>query len=168
MAVTGVTEDQYRDLLKRGGSLTFVIEAQDIASDNAFENYEVIKPDLHSGFELPPTSIIHEPEDAAQILLLGDSWTRVIAAVYRNGGKIIYKKLTNGHFEACCTIPPVVSKEIKVVHTDGRALGTEVPPAFVDFGAGQHYSYKGTTYVIRAISGSTTQGPAIVVLADSP
>ncbi len=105
MAVTGATQEQYRNFLDNGGSLTFVIGAQDIASDSSFENFELITPYLHTGFELRPSSVIHEPKEAAQILVFGDSWTRIVTTVYRNGGKIIYKKLTNGDFQADCTIP---------------------------------------------------------------
>ncbi|MBC3830958.1 hypothetical protein H8K33_05525 [Undibacterium amnicola] len=105
MAVTGATQQQYKDFLTNGGTLTFTIDANDISPDNAFENFSLIKPYLHTGFELRPSSIIHEPQEAAQIYVYGDSWTRVVTTVYRNGGKIVYKKLNSGVFQAECTIP---------------------------------------------------------------
>jgi hypothetical protein len=105
MAVTGPTHQQYNDFLTNGGTLTFTIDANDISPDNTFENLPLIKPYLYSGFELRPSSIIHEPQEAAQIYIHGDSWTRVVTIVYRNGGKIVYKKLSSGIFQAECTIP---------------------------------------------------------------
>lgn len=105
MAVTGATQSQYQDFLVNGGSLTFVIEAKDIDPSGSFENFELIKPYLYTGFELRPSSIIHEPKEAAQILVHGDSWTRVVTKVYRSGGTIIYKKLATGDFQAICSIP---------------------------------------------------------------
>ena len=105
MAVTGATQQQYQDFLANGGTLTFTIGASDIASDNAFENFALIKPYLYTGFELRPSSIIHEPKEAVQIMVYGDSWTRVVTTVYRQGGKIIYRKLSNGDFQAECSIP---------------------------------------------------------------
>lgn len=105
VAVTGATQQQYQDFLTNGGSLTFVIGASDIASDNAFENFALIKPYLYTGFELRPSSIIHEPNEAAQIMVHGDPWARVVTTVYQQGGKIIYKKLSNGDFQAECSTP---------------------------------------------------------------
>ena len=111
MAVTGVTKEQYNNFLQNGGDVTFVIDAADIAPDNEFEISPLIKPYLHSGFELRPSSIIDEPKVAAEIYVYGESWTRVITFVYRKGGKIIYRKLSNGQFQAACSIPVMTSSD---------------------------------------------------------
>lgn len=100
MAITGVTEQQYRDFLSKGGNLTFEIDAADIDLSGQFEKSPLIKPFLSSGFELKPSPIIDNPRDAAQILLYGDSWTCVVTLVYKKGGSIIYKKLPSGRYEA--------------------------------------------------------------------
>lgn len=105
MAVTGPTKQQYEDFLSNGGVLTFTIDSSDISSDNSFENFELIKPYLYTGFELRPSSVMHEPKEAAQLYVYGDTWTRVITFVYRNSGKIIYKKLPTGSFLAECSVP---------------------------------------------------------------
>lgn len=106
MAVTGVTNQEYINFLENGGQITFVIDSEDISNDSSFENFEPIKPYLYSGFEIRPSTIIHDPEVAAQLLVYGDSWTKVTTFVYRNGGKIIYRKRKDtGKFQADCSIP---------------------------------------------------------------
>ncbi len=104
MAITGVTEEAYKRFLSNGGSLIFEIEGTDIDSTGGFEKSPLIKPYLHSGFELKPSPILEEPENTAVLFLYGDSWTRVIAYTYKNGGSIIYKKLENGRYEAKVTV----------------------------------------------------------------
>lgn len=105
MAVTDVNKQQYDDFLENGGNVIFTIDSTDISPDGAFENFPLIKPCLYSGFELSPSTIIHAPQAAVDLYVHGDSWGKVITVVYRFGGKIIYKKLSNGRFQADCTIP---------------------------------------------------------------
>lgn len=105
MAVTGISKQQYDSFLENGGNVVFTIDSSDISPDGSFENFPLIKPYLYSGFELRPSTIIHAPQAAVDFCIHGDSWTKVITVVYRFGGKIIYKKLSNGQFQADCTIP---------------------------------------------------------------
>jgi hypothetical protein len=78
MAITGVTEQQYREFLFKGGDLTFEIDSTEIYSSGQFEKSPLIEPFIFSGFELRPSPIIDYPKEAAQILLHGDSWTSVV------------------------------------------------------------------------------------------
>jgi hypothetical protein len=105
MAITGVTEKQYKEFVENGGSITFVLDPTDLSPENAFESYTSIKPCLYTGFEMGPTLLIHDPKLAGDVYVHGASWDKVMAYVYRNGGKIIYKKLTSGKFQADCSIP---------------------------------------------------------------
>ncbi len=105
MAITGVSEAEYKHFLSHGGDLTFEIEATDIDSTGGFESSPLIKPFLASGFELRPSPIIEEPQDQALLLFYGGSWTRVVTHTYLNGGSIIYKKLSNGRYEAKVSLP---------------------------------------------------------------
>jgi hypothetical protein len=93
MAITGVTEEEYKNYLSHGGTLVFEIEATDIDSTGGFESSPLIKPHLSTGFELKPSPIMDEPENSAALFLYGGSWTRVVTHTYKNGGSIIYKKL---------------------------------------------------------------------------
>lgn len=106
MAITGVSEAEYKDFLAHGGTLTFEIEATDIDSTGGFESSPLIQPFLSSGFELRPSPIIEEPQERALLLLYGGSWTRVVTHTYLNGGSVTYKKLQNGRYEAVASVPP--------------------------------------------------------------
>ncbi|MFP5358436.1 MAG: hypothetical protein ACLGHI_08290 [Gammaproteobacteria bacterium] len=105
MAITGVSEADYKRFLSHGGDLTFEIGAADIDSSGGFESSPLIKPFLSSGFELKPSPIIAEPQEGALLLLYGGSWTHVVTHVYLNGGSIIYKKLSSGRYEAKVSMP---------------------------------------------------------------
>ncbi len=105
MAITGVTEEEYKNFLSHGGTITFEIEGTDIDSTGGFEESPLIKPYLFSGFELKPSPMIEEPENKAALFLYGGSWTRVVAHTYINGGSIVYKKLANDRYEAKVTAP---------------------------------------------------------------
>ena len=105
MAVIGPTQTQYAEFLENGGTLVFTIDSIEISSNNSSEDYSQVKPYLYSGFELEPSSIIHDPKYDGHLLLHGDSWSKVVTSVHRLGGKIIYKKLTTGNYQAECTVP---------------------------------------------------------------
>lgn len=105
MSITGVPEQQYRDYLKHGGNLTFEIDATDIDASGCFENSPLIAPFLLSGFELKPSPIFEEVKTSAQLLLYGDSWTRIVTRTYLQGGSVIYRKLTTGRYEAKVSAP---------------------------------------------------------------
>ena len=117
MAITGVTEQQYRDYLKHGGNFTFEIDATDIDASGCFENSPLIAPLLSSGFELKPSSIIEEAKDMAQLLLHGDPWMRIVTRTYLQGGSVIYRKIATGRYEAKVSAPlttkPIISEDIK-------------------------------------------------------
>lgn len=104
MAITGSTPQQYQDAINNGGTLTYTVDSIDI-SENEFEELSSIKPMLYKGFEIPPSTIIHDPAEAAQIYMHGDNWTRIVTTTYLKGGRVIYKKLPSGQFQATCTIP---------------------------------------------------------------
>ena len=108
MAVTGPTHQQYELFREKGGTIIFNIDASDISSDNTFENFTQTNPDLYTGFELIPSSIIDNPKEVVQIYMYGNTWTQIVTFVYRNGGEIIYKKIPSGNFQAKCTIPPKI------------------------------------------------------------
>lgn len=105
MAITGVTEEEYKHYVARGGKLRFEIEASDIDPSGAFEKSPQIQPYLSSGFELKPSPIIEMPANSAALFLFGGSWDRVIAHTYKNGGKIVYAKLPSGRYEAKVEAP---------------------------------------------------------------
>ncbi|AIO71109.1 hypothetical protein QZM46_08410 [Burkholderia vietnamiensis] len=95
MAVTGYTQQQLSDFLENGGRLTFKVHASDIDETNgdAFERSPSIAPQLMSGFELPPTSIVIDDVHAyVDAQVRGDFWTRIVTAVYAKGGRIVYRK----------------------------------------------------------------------------
>lgn len=107
MTIAGVTIADYRKFLNEGGQITFEIDAEDIERDKKFENIPQIKSLLSTGFELPPTSIIDDSRAVVQIWTYGEPWTIVLTDVYRKRGKIIYKRLISGKYQAECSIPPV-------------------------------------------------------------
>lgn len=105
MAITGVTETEYRHYVDHGGALRFEINASDLDPSGAFEKSPLIQPYLTSGFELKPSPIIEMPANSAALFLYGGSWDRVIAHTYKNGGKIVYAKLPSGCYEAKVEAP---------------------------------------------------------------
>ena len=105
MEINGVTEIEYQNYLENGGSLTFEIDESDIDSTRGFEKSPLIKPYLHSRFELKPSPLVEGSKEEAQIFLYGDSWTRVITFTYKCGGSIVYRKLSSGRYEAKAVIP---------------------------------------------------------------
>ncbi|EGR0096971.1 hypothetical protein QX226_22740 [Vibrio vulnificus] len=107
MAVT-VTENKKQEwdtFVSKGGNIEFEIDSSDISSNLEFETYPSISPNLESGFELPPTSMISTTELQAQIMLYGSDWDQILAFVYLHGGKVIYKKVAGGKYKANCSIP---------------------------------------------------------------
>ncbi len=81
------------------------MDAEDIDAGRAFESLPLIEPYLESGFELEPSSITSESQGASLLLVHGDPWTRVVTYTYRRDGKIVYRKLTNGQYEAKVSAP---------------------------------------------------------------
>lgn len=106
MTIGNITREEYTRLFEpSGGEHVVILDKEDISAGGAFENCGLIRPYLTSGFEIPPTPIISEPEMAAGISVYGDDWTKVIAKTYTRGGKIIYKQRSDGRYEAKITVP---------------------------------------------------------------
>lgn len=105
MAITGVTEEDYRHFVKHGGKLRFEMEAKDLDPSSSFEKSPLLAPYLEYGFELKPSPVIEMPQNSAALFLYGGSWDRVIAHTYLNGGRIVYKKLASGRYEAVAEAP---------------------------------------------------------------
>ncbi|MGN0921723.1 MAG: hypothetical protein ACI4NJ_08400 [Cellvibrio sp.] len=90
-----------------GGTITFEIDPEDISVTKDFETYPSIQPNLTTGFQLPPTTLINSPELQALIQIHGSQWDYILCRVYLSGGNVIYKKLNNGKYEATCNIPAI-------------------------------------------------------------
>jgi hypothetical protein len=104
MAIIDSTTQAFQDFIKDGGSLTFTVDARDISVSD-FEELDSIKPILCSGFEIPPSLVIHDPLEKEVIHQYGDEWTKVVEKIYGRGGRIVYQKQPSGQFLATCTIP---------------------------------------------------------------
>ena len=105
MAVSGATTEAYYIFMEKGGDITFEIDATDISKDREFENFPQIKPKLKTGFEIPPTSMIHAVELLASIRMYGSDWDNIFASVYICGGKVIFKKISDNKYQAHCSTP---------------------------------------------------------------
>ncbi len=95
---------EWENFKTNGGSITFEIDSTDISSTKEFENFPSIKPNLTTGFELPPTTLIHTPELQALIQTRGSEWDFIMCRIYLAGGKVIYKRISTDKYEATCTI----------------------------------------------------------------
>ncbi|MFG0435090.1 hypothetical protein [Enterobacter hormaechei] len=93
------------DFFANGGTIEYEVDANEVDETNPkFYELPTIKPKLHTGFELPPSTVIHEPNTAHLITAAGNNWTRFIAKIYRMNGKIIYTQITQDLYRAVCTI----------------------------------------------------------------
>ncbi|MGB3251657.1 hypothetical protein [Buttiauxella gaviniae] len=100
LLTTGLTVSDY---CKNGGVLEFELDALEVGGNsNEFETFHSLKYKLHTGFELPPTVIIHDPEILALIMASCDSWTKFHAYTYARKGSIVYKRLHSGLYNARC------------------------------------------------------------------
>ena len=115
--------------------MILTVDREDFAKDAEFEEASSIKPLLYKGFELPPSPLMAMPQAIADISLYGDQWTRTMTTVYLKNGRIIYKKLHNGRYEAKLQIPlatgthPTCPKCKSALKTHGEPIR-----AFVQFG----------------------------------
>ncbi|MBK5274154.1 MAG: hypothetical protein JJE30_03780 [Desulfuromonadales bacterium] len=106
MSISGITENEYAKFLENGGFICVTIDKSDIMSESDFETSEEIRPNLFKGFEIPPSNVIvNIPENRATMYQYGEPWDRTVIFVYGHGGKIIYKKIANGKYEAEVTLP---------------------------------------------------------------
>lgn len=101
-------KEEFERFKNEGGDIVFEIDGEDISSSREFESFPSIKPNLKSGFELPPTSMIEAPELQALISVYGSAWDYILARVYLSKGKVIYRQLNNGKYEAHCSVPKKV------------------------------------------------------------
>ncbi len=91
------------NILANGGTYTVTIDAADIQMTPATEQWPDIAPNLTTGFELPLTPPTN-PTDTAMVLLYGDVWGRELLKIGNRIGRVIYRKLPNGQYEAEITI----------------------------------------------------------------
>lgn len=107
MAITysDAKKNEWDDFKRRGGTIIFEIDSEDISSTKEFETFPAIQPNLKTGFELPPTSLIDTPELQALIQVRGSEWDYILCRIYLAGGNVIYKQLPNGKYEAKCNVP---------------------------------------------------------------
>ena len=88
-----------RGVIEHGGIYTIEIDASEIPMTEVEEAWDDIAPVLTSGFEIPP-STVQDPVAANEILTKVDTWGQIVVLVYRSGGRIIYRKLPSGLYEA--------------------------------------------------------------------
>lgn len=101
-ALTQEDREAITSILENGGSHTITLEEADVGMTD--EVRQALGNRLHTGFDLPPTSLIYLDKEATEILALSRGWTQIPVLVYRADGKIIYKRLPNGRYEAQITI----------------------------------------------------------------
>lgn len=106
MGITYSVEKQkeWENFKINGGLIKFEIDSTDISSTKDFETFPNIQPNLTTGFEIPPTTLIHSPELQALIQIGGTDWDYILCRVYLAGGKVIYRKLSDDKYEALCTV----------------------------------------------------------------
>lgn len=101
----GSTQEQYEKFMKEGGDIVFEIDATDISKNREFESFDSIKPKLDTGFELPPTTMIHVADFLAAIRIHGDEWSNILVTIYLCGGKVVYKRISTDKYQAHCSVP---------------------------------------------------------------
>ena len=87
-----------KEVWENGGSYVISVDEADIPMDDEAKAYH--GPNLETGFEMRPSTIIHSPKEAAEILARADGWTTVQVRTYQNGGVIIYRRLSPGQYES--------------------------------------------------------------------
>ena len=92
---------QYEDFMKNGGQISYVIDTLELSEIREFEEVPVIKASLHSGFELGPNL---QSKEVSDLIRHGNIWNRIVNSVYSKNGKITYKKLSSGNYQANCSI----------------------------------------------------------------
>ena len=102
--ITGATASEYMAFIENGGHLTVQIDRECIKMDSTFENSPYYQNHQYSGFELPPLN------NLGDVIVKGiyqsdDEWARVLTFVYRNGGRIIYRKIGDEKYEASMELP---------------------------------------------------------------
>lgn len=104
MAIKNFDTDVYEKFRIDGGEFSCNLDLSDLSHTDDIENWEFIKPNLQSGFELPPTSVLNGAQ-IYEIRRYADAWANVVLTVYNAGGRITYRKLPSGEYCADCSIP---------------------------------------------------------------
>ncbi|MBF7143266.1 MULTISPECIES: hypothetical protein [Pseudomonas] len=97
-------KQEWENFKTKGGMIKFEIDSTDISSTKEFETFPSIQPNLKTGFEIPPTTLIHSPELQALIQTGGSEWDYILCRIYLAGGKVTYRKLDGEKYEALCTV----------------------------------------------------------------
>lgn len=97
-------KQEWENFKTKGGMIKFEIDSTDISSTKEFETFPSIQLNLTTGFEIPPTTLIHSPELQALIQTGGSEWDYILCRIYLAGGKVIYRKLPSEKYEAVCTV----------------------------------------------------------------
>lgn len=82
-----------KSVIDHGGFYEIEIDASEIPMTATEEAWETVAPVLTTGFEMAPSTIIHDPGMANEILSNIDTWGQVVVLIYRRGGKITDRKL---------------------------------------------------------------------------
>lgn len=101
---TAALKDEWESFKNNGGKIVFEVDPEDIASDRGFETDASLRPNLATGFELAPTSLIDTPELQALIQTAGSEWSYIFMRIYLAGGKVIYRRLPSGKYSASCEV----------------------------------------------------------------
>ncbi len=100
MKFTNQEFESIKSVIDHGGFYEIEIDSSEIPMTATEEAWETIAPVLTTGFEMAPSTIIHEPLAASEILSNTGPWGQVVVLIYRRGGKVTYKKLPSGRYEA--------------------------------------------------------------------
>jgi hypothetical protein len=87
-------------VINSGGFYTIEIDADDIPLSPEDEKIPYIAENLITGFQHAPSTIVQDPKTALEVLRHMDTWGRMQVLIAHVGGKITYRKLPNGRFEA--------------------------------------------------------------------
>lgn len=107
MSLTVTDREAYQKFITLGGELLLTLSKDDIATNRDFEKSPGFAWKLHSGFELPPSLIVYELENATLAPVYGEDWSHVPAEIYNLGGRIIYWELTPELYAVKLELPPM-------------------------------------------------------------
>jgi hypothetical protein len=107
----GITKNDYCRFIDEGGTIKVTVDDKDLSMTSDLE--KKLGEKLYSGFELPPSPVIaSDPSSRAIVYSHGYPWDVTIVFVYGKGGKIIYKKSSQGSYEATIELPKNIQKMI--------------------------------------------------------
>ncbi len=96
-----VGEQQLSEMLRDRKELKLVISESVVKFGTTIPNVDFSSPQ-----EVPPSSVIFTPDLLAQIIVktgtdLDGKYIRFVVTVYACGGRIFYKSIGSGKYEAC-------------------------------------------------------------------